>query len=80
MRSNLFYLEKQMENNKVIISELKEKDKNTKKLLSKRLISPLEANQVTIDLLKEQMEYEKNKTFHVALLKGIEELTKYSKD
>lgn len=80
MRSNLYYVEKQIDNSEVIISELSEKDKNTKKLLSKRLVSPIEANIATIELFKEQIELEKNKTLRTALLKGIEELTTYNKD
>lgn len=80
MRSNLYYVEKQIDNSEVIVSELSEKDENTKKLLSKRLVSPIEANIATIELLKEQMELEKNKTLRTALLKGIEELTTYNKD
>lgn len=80
MRSNLYYVEKQIDNSEVIVSELSEKDKNTKKMLSKRLVSPIEANIATIELFKEQIELEKNKTLRIALLKGIEELTTYNKD
>lgn len=80
MRTNLYYLEKQLENNKKIISELTEKEENSKKLLEQRIISPIDLNQVKIDLLKEKNDFEVNKITKVATLKGIEALTVYDKE
>lgn len=80
MRTNLIYLDKKLENNDRIISELTEKEANSKKLLSQRIISPIDANQVKIDLLKEKSDFERNKITKVATLKGIEALTVYDKE
>ena len=80
MRTNLYYLEKQLENNSKIINELTEKEENSIKLLAQRIISPIEANQVKIDLLKEKSDFEVNKITKVATLKGIEALTVYDKE
>lgn len=80
MRSNLHWLDKQIENNQNIIKELADKEVSTNKLLSRRLISPIEANDVKISLLKEKIDYEKNKATEVATLKGIQALTDYNKE
>ena len=80
MRSNLHWLDKQIENNQNIIKELSDKEVSTNKLLSKRLISPIDANDVKISLLKEKIDYEKNKATEVATLKGIQTLTDYNKE
>lgn len=80
MRSNLYYIDKQIENNETIIKELTEKEKSVNRMLAKRLVSPIESNEVKINLLKEQVEYEKNKATEVATLKGLQTLTVYNKE
>lgn len=80
MRSNLYYLEKQIDNNETIIKELEEKDESTDRMLAKRLVSPIESNEVKISLLKEQVDYERNKATEIATLKGLQTLTVYNKE
>lgn len=75
MRSNLLYLEKQVVTNKEAIQELQEKEKSQKRLLAKKIISPIELNDTEIELLKQQIEYEKNSVTVQALQKGIQTLT-----
>lgn len=77
MRSNLLYLEKQVEANKIAIKELQDKEKSLKRLLAKKVISPIELNETKIELLKQEIEYEKNSVTVVAIQKGIQTLTKY---
>ena len=80
LRSNYHYMNKQIENNETIINELTQKDKSNKRLLANKIISPIEVVQTQIDLLNEQIEYEKNSLTAIAILKGIETLTTYDKD
>lgn len=80
MRSNLFYLGKQIEHNERIINELTEKEKSAERMLSKRLVSAVDLNEIKIDLLTEKSEYEKNKATEVATIKGIQTLTFYDKE
>ncbi len=80
MRSNLYYLDKQIENNETIIKELTEKEKSVNRMLAKRLVSPIESNEVKINILKEKVEYEKNKATKTATLKGLQTLTVYNKE
>ena len=60
--------------------KLTEKEKSVNRMLAKRLVSPIESNEVKINLLKEQVEYEKNKATEVATLKGLQTLTVYNKE
>ena len=75
MRSNLIYLDEQINENKDILSELTDKEKSVRKLLSKKLVSPIEENDAKIEILNEQIELDKNSITHTAIMKGIEILT-----
>ena len=77
MRSNLLYLDKQLENNNAIIKELTDKQKSVHRLVSKKLASPIDENDVTIELLEQKIEYIKNSLTSVAITKGIQVLTTY---
>ena len=77
MRSNLMYIEEQLDNNTTIIEELNEKNKSMAKLAKKKLVSPIDENDVKIELLEQTIEYEKNKVTQIALTKGIQILTDY---
>ena len=71
----LKYLEKEMSHDSSIIEELSNKNKSSKLLLSQKLISPIEANQTKIDLLKGEIEQQKNAATKAAIIKGIQTLT-----
>ena len=75
MQSNLTYLDGQINNNKQIINELQDKSTSTKRLASRRLISPVEQNETKIELLNEQIEFEKNMITLVSITKGLQILT-----
>ena len=72
MKTNLIYLEKQIDTNKSTIKELEEKYKSTKKLADNKISTPIELNEAKIELLKEQIELEKNTISSVAIIKAIE--------
>ncbi|MBR1617698.1 TolC family protein [bacterium] len=76
MRSNLMYLEEQIYQNENTINELKSKEKSIKRLVKKRAATPIDENEVMVQLLEQQIELDKNKTTAVAIIKGIEFLTK----
>ena len=75
MRSNLIYLDEQLEENHQIVEELTDKSKSVHKLVSKRVVSPIEENDVKIELLNQKIELDKNSITHIAITKGIEILT-----
>ena len=75
MRSNLIYLDEQINENNQAMSELKDKAKSVHKLASKRLISPVDENDVKIELLNLEIEYDKNSVTHTAITQGIKILT-----
>ena len=75
MRSNLMFLDKQIEDTNKIIDELTDKEVSVKRLVSKKLASPIEANEAKIKLLEQHIELEKNSITEVAIQKGIEILT-----
>lgn len=77
MRTNLIYLDKQIYNSEMAIKELSEKEKSLNRLYSRKLVSPLEVNEVKIKLLEQKIEYEKNRITFIAIMKGIEALTTY---
>ena len=77
MRTNLIYIDKQVENNKNMIKELTDKQKSVKRLVEKKLASPIEENDVTIELLQAQIELEKNTITSNAIVRGIQILTTY---
>ena len=75
MRSNLIYLEEQLEENNKAYNELKDKEKSMARLLGKKMISPIEANETKIERLNKEIEIEKNRTTHLAIVRGIEILS-----
>ena len=75
MRSNLIYLDEQLEENNKTIEELKDKSKSVHKLVNKRVVSPREENDVKVELLNQQIEQQKNSLTHTAITRGIEILT-----
>ena len=75
MRSNLMYIDEQIAINKQAISELTDKEKSVRKLVSKKVLTPIDANESKIELLEQQLELEKNEVTEVALTKGIQILT-----
>ena len=77
MRSNLIFLEEQIAGNEKMISELKTKEKSIKRLLNKKLVTPLDENRVKMEILQQQIELAKNTTSSVAIVKSMEILTKY---
>jgi len=80
MRSNLIYLNEQVENSNKILSELTDKEKSVKRLVAKRVSSPMDEIDVKAELLEHQIELEKNKVTAVSLRKGIQLLTEENID
>ena len=58
-----------------MLSELSDKEKSTRKLVSKRIISPIEYNNAKEELLNQEIELEKNTITKNAIIKGIQILT-----
>ncbi len=77
MRSNLMMLDERMQSNKAAITELKDKNKSLQRLVSKKIVSPLEENDAKVELLRQEIEYEKNRITAIAITKGIQILTEY---
>lgn len=77
LRSNLMWLENQVEVNKEILTELKDKENSIQRLVDKKITSPLELNETKIELLEQQIEYEKNASTVLGTLKAIQALTTY---
>ena len=75
MRSNLIYLSQQNEENDKITKTLLDKEKATHRLVSKKIISPIEENDVKVSILEHNIEAEKNKITADAITKGIQILT-----
>jgi len=75
MRSNLIYLDEQINENNKIISELSDKEKSVHKLVASKLSSQTEENEVKIELLNQKIEYEKNNITYTAIMRGIQILT-----
>ncbi len=75
MRSNLMFLDKQIEDNNKIIDELTDKEVSMKRLVSKKLASPIEENEAKIKLLEQHIELEKNTITEIAIQRGIQILT-----
>lgn len=77
LRSNHVYLTTLIEENEKALKELSDKEKSQTRLANKKIISPIELNNAKIELLKEKIEYEKNKTTLISITNGIELLTTY---
>ncbi len=75
LRSNLIYLEEQSTENDKMIKALDDKEKSTHRLVAKRLVSPIEENDVKVQVLQQQIEADKNKITSEAIVKGIQILT-----
>lgn len=75
MRSNLIYLEEQSAENDKMIKALDDKEKSTHRLVAKKLVSPIEENDVKVQVLQQQIESDKNKITSEAIVKGIQILT-----
>ena len=75
MRTNLIYLNEQIQENDKISKELQDKEKSMHKLASKRLISPIEENNTKTEVLENKIELEKNMTTSIAIIKAIQILT-----
>ena len=75
MRSNLTYIDKQIYENGEIMYELYDKEKAAYRLISKKIISPIEYNNSKIELMSQEIEYAKNVITKAAITKGIQILT-----
>ena len=75
MRSNLTYIDKQICEHSAILYELYDKEKSEARLLSKKIISPIEYNNSKIELMTQDIEYAKNIITKSAITKGIQILT-----
>lgn len=77
MRSNLMYMERQVEDSEELLAELIDKHHSTKRLADKKEVTPIQLNEVQIELLEQEIELAKNASTAVAILKGIQTLTTY---
>lgn len=77
MRSNLMYLESQVEKGNELLEELIDKEKSTKRLADKQVITPIELNDTRVQVLEQMIDYERTSSTAIATLKGIEILTTY---
>ena len=75
MRSNLIYLDKQVDETNKMIDELTDKQVSVHRLVSKKLASPIEENEAKIKLLEQHIELEKNSITECAIQRGIQILT-----
>jgi len=75
MRSNLIYLDEQIDENELIIEELTDKEKSMSRLATQKLISPIELNDTKIELMNQQIEFDKNNITRIGITKGIQILT-----
>ena len=75
MRSNLMYLNEQVEHSNQIISELTDKEKSVKRLVARKISSPMDELDAKAELLEHQIELEKNKVTAISITKGIQLLT-----
>lgn len=80
LRTNYTYMQEQLNENASILEKLKETEKNTNRMLSKGIVSPIDLMQAKIDVLEEQIEFEKNKTTLNSIIKAIQILTTYDRD
>ncbi len=77
LRSNVIYLDEQLNQNLSSIKELTEKEKSKQKLLSKKVIMPIELNQAKVELLETQIEKQKNSITLNSITRAIDALTRY---
>lgn len=77
MRNNLMYVQQQTICSKNALKELKDKEKSIKKLVDKKISTPIELNETKIETLNQEIEYIKNSVTSVATLKAIQIITTY---
>ena len=77
LKSNYFWLNNQIAQNEEITKELKDKNSSKTRLLDKKLISKIEANDAKIELIESDIEKIKNTTTAVGILNGIQALIEY---
>lgn len=75
MRSNLIYLDEQIDENNITIKELIDKEGSMHKLVSKKIASPIEENEAKVELLNQKIELSKNSITQIAITRGIQILT-----
>lgn len=75
MRTNYIYLNKQIEADEILTNELENKEKSIKKLVDKKVSTPIELNETKIQLLEQKIEFNKNSTTTIAIQKAIQALT-----
>ena len=75
MRSNLIFLDKQIDDTNKMIDELTDKELSIRRLVSKKLATPIDENEAKIKLLEQHIELEKNSITELAIQKGIQILT-----
>ena len=75
MRSNLIFLDKQIDDTNKMIDELTDKEVSIKRLVAKKLASPIDENEAKIKLLEQHIELEKNDITEKAIQRGIQILT-----
>ena len=79
MRSNLVYLDEQINENGKALSEISDKEKSVHRLAIKKLASPVDENEAKIERLNQEIELAKNSITHLAITKGIQILTEENK-
>lgn len=75
MRTNLMYLDKQIESNNKIIKELGDKENSVHRLVAQKLVSPMDENDAKIKSIEQKIELEKNTVTELAIQRGIQVLT-----
>ena len=75
MRSNLIYLDKQIDDTNKMIDELTDKELSVRRLAAKKLATPIDENEAKIKLLEQHIELEKNSITELAIQRGIQILT-----
>ena len=77
MRTNIIYLNEQAKTSETICQELDDSLKSVKRLVDKKISTPIELNEAKIKLIEQKIELEKNTTTVVAIEKAIQALTTY---
>lgn len=77
MRTNIIYLNEQAKTSEAICQELDDSLKSVKRLVDKKISTPIELNEAKIKLIEQKIELEKNTTTIVAIEKAIQALTTY---
>lgn len=75
MRTNLLYLDKQIESNYKIIKQLNSKENSVHRLVAQKLVSPIDENDAKVKTLEQKIELTKNTVTELAIQRGIQVLT-----